>query len=179
MDDRGYRPGHPEAGREALDSGTAAQPSWLACTPQTARTLVERGDIEGYWHKQRDGSCRFWLYRDSIEDFVAQFGSYPGARQRLRLRQSPNTSPLERSASNQDPRLGLRVLALQETVRAQDAVIRKLRSSIRQRDLADDYLQRAETARATAARLLGEALDTYQDLLAIEGMPDDPRSLLD
>ncbi|WP_131822527.1 hypothetical protein [Mycobacteroides chelonae] len=146
----------------------------MSCTSPTVRALVEHNEIDGYWQQQRDGSCRFWLYRDAVEDFLARFGRFPQAKQRRKS--SPDNAPAAPRLP-EDPRLGLRVLALQEAVRTQDVVIQKLRAALRQRDVADEHLRDAEAARASSAGLIGEALDAYRSLLALEGIPDDPSSL--
>jgi hypothetical protein len=71
-------------------------------------------------------------------------------------------------------RLKLRVWELQETVRCQSAVIEKLRELTKELQAVTNHLRQAEIASSRSAELLSEANEEYQELVSLEGMPDDP-----
>ena len=170
----GTRPGHPVVGREVLTCTEAAGADWLRTTTQTVRTLIEHGELDGYW--QRTGAVyQFRVYRDAAEQFLALFGPFPAARRRRAAGRRPASTIAAHSQHHDDiTRLNLQVMGLQETVRCQSTVIQKLRAAMTEQEIAADHLRHADSARSRAAKLVGEANDEYQRLVSLAGIPDDP-----
>src|ERR1700738_655074 len=144
----GTRPGHPQAGRGTLTCAEAAGADWLKTSTQTVRTLIEQGDLDGYW--QRTGAVyRFWVYRDAAEQFLASFGPFPDARRRRAAGRRGSASTVAASGhsegANEITRLNLQVMGLQETVRCQSAVMQKLRAAMIEQEIAADHLRHADS----------------------------------
>jgi hypothetical protein len=177
-DSLGLRPHHPVPGVDKVPCADAA--TQLGTTSQTVRSLIERGDLDGYW--QRVGQIYlFWAYRPAIEDFVASFGQFPEAQKTLgarrRSRRSLGNDRRGPASAPDTSKLQLRILGLQETVRCQSVVIEKLQQAMSQQEAVSNFLRQAGDAASRAGELVREANEEYRRLVSLEGVPDDASSV--
>jgi hypothetical protein len=205
IDASGERPGHPVVGRPVLPAGEAARQ--LVTSTTQIRVMIEDDRLEGYW-RRRGKYDYFFVYEDSLRDWLTAHGTYGATRQAKphtprKSRSGGASAVVEQQLSellaNQDAiatkldeqnealsqahaqvaEQAARLLSLEEAVRRLTAANGRLRAAVKHEEDAASHLRAADESRSLALQEVATAEGEVEEVAAGLGVPDFVRPSVD